>query len=90
MLFTDVARSLEEQVLHAQALVGERRFTAAAAVVALLPGVDRAHIAAVLTELEREHAHNAIEALAIIRALHSQTPRPRLRLVVDRSDKSLT
>jgi hypothetical protein len=42
----------------------------------------------VLTELEREHAHNAIEALKIIRALHAQAPRPRLRLV--RCAKSLT
>ena len=91
MPFTDVARSLDEQVLHAQMLVGERRFTAAAAIVAQLPAdVDRAHVSAVLTELEREHAHNAVAALELIRGIYSP-PQPRLRLVADRgAGRSLT
>jgi hypothetical protein len=89
--FTDVARSLDEQVLHAQALVSEGRLIAAAVVVAQLPSdVDRAHVSAVLTELEREHAHNAVVALELIRGIYSQ-PQPRLRLVADRgAGRSLT
>jgi hypothetical protein len=77
----DVARSLDEQVLYATALVSGRRFTAAAAVVATLPGVERVHLSAVLTELEHEHAHNAIAALDLIRGIYCP-PQPRLRLVV--------
>jgi hypothetical protein len=81
--FSDLARSLDEQVLHAMALVSDRRFTAAAAVVALLPDVDRSHVSCVVAELEREHAHNAIAALEVIQSIYC--PRPRLlRLVADR------
>ena len=65
------------------ALVSEKRFTAAAAVVATLADVDRAHRVCVLDQLEREHAHNAIAALEVIRDVYC-AERPRLRLVAER------
>ena len=91
MPFT-VARSFDDQVLHAISLVREERFVSAAVVLAQLPDVDRTHRAAVLTELERRHAHNAIAALELIQDLYRPAPRPRLLLLAgERCDgKSLT
>jgi hypothetical protein len=83
--FANAAKTFDEQVLHAVDLVRERRFVRAAAAVARLPDVQYVHLSCVLTELEREHAHNAIAALELIQDLYRATPRPVLRLIAGKS-----
>jgi hypothetical protein len=73
--FSDVAKTFDEQVLHAIDLVRAERFVSAAAVIAQMHEIERTHLSAVLIELERQHAHNAIVALELIHAVYR---RPRL------------
>jgi hypothetical protein len=73
--FSDVAKTFDEQVLQAIDHVRAERYVSAAAVIAQLTDIDRTHLTAVLIELERRHAHNAIMALELIHAVYR---RPRL------------
>lgn len=89
MSSTSVAPAFDEQILRAINLVRVRRFALAAATVARLPDVRHSHVTCVLTEIEREHVHNAIVALELLQDVYRPAPRPRLLLVVDDPGKSL-
>jgi fructose-1,6-bisphosphatase len=83
--FTDVAKTFDEQVSRAIELARAERFVPAAAAVAQIVAVERAHLAAVLDQLERGNAHNAVAALELIQDIYRPARAPVLRLVRDGS-----